>query len=139
MAELKTQPTDESVEAFLNAIPDETRRKDCFTLLGMMQQATGAPPVMWGEAIVGFGDYHYSYASGRQGDWFQVGFSPRKQNLTLYLMTGFDQYESLLAGLGKHSTSKSCLYIKRLSDIDMPTLQQLIRLSVEHIAGGVSG
>jgi hypothetical protein len=138
MAELKTQPNDKSVEAYLNAIPDEVRRKDCFTLLEMMQQATGAPPVMWGDAIVGFGNYHYSYASGREGDWFQVGFSPRKQNLTLYLISGFDQYQSLLARLGKHSTSKSCLYIKRLSDVDLPALQELVRRSVEQTAGGKS-
>jgi hypothetical protein len=138
MAELKTQPNDKSVEAYLNAISDEARRKDCFTLLEMMQQATGAPPVMWGDAIVGFGNYHYSYASGREGDWFQVGFSPRKQNLTLYLISGFDQYQSLLARLGKHSTSKSCLYIKRLSDVDLSALQELVRRSVEQTAGGKS-
>lgn len=135
MAELKTQPNDKSVEAYLNAIPDEAKRKDCFTLLEMMQQVTGAPPVMWGEAIVGFGNYHYCYETGREGDWFLVGFSPRKQNLTLYFMSGFDQYESLLARLGKHSIGKSCLYVKRLSDIDLPTLQELVRLSTEQMAG----
>jgi len=134
MAELKTQPTDQDVITFLNAIPDEKKRRDCFTLLDLMRQATGAEPVMWGDAIIGFGRYHYRYASGREGEWFLVGFSPRVQNLTLYIISGFDQYEALLAKLGKHSTSKSCLYIKRLDDIDLTTLQELVQRSVDHMA-----
>lgn len=135
MAELKTQPTNQDVVAFLNAIPDEAKRRDCFILLDLMQEITGAQPVMWGDAIIGFGRYHYRYASGREGEWPPVGFSPRKQNLTLYFMTGFDQYEALLAKLGKHSIGKSCLYIKRLDDMDLPTLQELVRRSTEHMAG----
>ena len=134
MAELKTQPTDQDVITFLNAIPDERKRRDCFTLLAIMQQATGAQPVMWGDAIIGFGRYHYRYASGREGEWFLVGFSPRVQNLTLYIISGFDQYDLLLSKLGKHSTSKSCLYIKRLDDIDLTALQELVQRSVDHMA-----
>jgi hypothetical protein len=134
MAELKTRPTGASVEDFLNDIEDEQRRRDCFTLLEMMRQATQAEPQMWGDAIVGFGSYHYRYASGREGDWFLTGFSPRKQNLTLYIMSGFDEYDALLDGLGKYKTGKACLYIKRLEDVDLPALQRLIQESVSHVA-----
>lgn len=133
MAELKTRPTDKSVTAFLNNIADEQKRQDCFAILGMMQQATGAAAKMWGDSIVGFGSYHYKYASGREGDWFLVGFSPRKQNLTLYVMAGFSEYDGLLSQLGKHKTGKSCLYIKKLADINQSTLQELITKSVAHM------
>jgi len=133
MAELKTQKNDASVEAFLNTVADERKRRDCFTLLEMMQEVTGAEPLMWGDSIVGFGEYHYTYASGRAGDWFLTGFAPRKQNLTLYIMAGFDEYDELLGKLGKHSTGKSCLYIKRLADVDMAALNELIALSVRHM------
>jgi hypothetical protein len=141
MAELKTQPTDRDVIAFLNGIPDEMKRRDSFTIMELMQQVTQSKPVMWGDAIIGFGSYHYCYESGREGDWFLTGFSPRKQNLTLYIMSGFDQYDPLLARLGKHSTGKSCLYIKRLEDINLPALEELVRLSVEFLAsyGGAAG
>ena len=134
MAELKTQKNDASVEAFLNTVADERKRRDCFTLVELMRKATGAEPAMWGDSIVGFGEYHYTYASGRASDWFLTGFAPRKQNLTLYIMAGFDEYEELLGKLGKHSTGKSCLYIKRLDDVDMPVLRELVQLSVEHMA-----
>jgi hypothetical protein len=134
MAELKTQPTDRDVIAFLNGIPDEKKRRDSFTIMDLMQQVTQSKPVMWGDAIIGFGSYHYCYESGREGDWFLTGFSPRKQNLTLYIMSGFDQYDALLARLGKHTTGKSCLYIKRLEDVDRSTLEELVRLSVENLA-----
>lgn len=134
MAELKTQPNSKSVEAFLNAIPDERKRQDSITLLEMMKQVTQAEPVMWGDSIIGFGSYHYCYESGREGDWFLTGFSPRKQNLTLYIMSGFDQYDALLAKLGKHSTGKSCLYVRRLKDIDLSTLEELVRRSVEFLS-----
>ncbi|MCB0240931.1 MAG: DUF1801 domain-containing protein [Anaerolineae bacterium] len=130
---MKTQKNDASVEAFLNTVADERKRRDCFTLLEMMQEATGAEPLMWGDSIVGFGEYHYTYASGRAGDWFLTGFAPRKQNLTLYIMAGFDEYDELLGKLGKHSTGKSCLYIKRLADVDMAALNELIALSVRHM------
>ena len=134
MAELKTKPTDQSVEAFLNSLSDEKKRQDSFTLLDLMKKVTGAEPKMWGSSIIGFGDYHYTYASGREGDWFLTGFSPRKQNLTVYITAGFNQYESLLKKLGKHTTGKSCLYIKKLEDIDLPTLKTLIEQSVRHMA-----
>lgn len=131
MAELKTQKNDASVEAFLHTV-DEKRRDDCFALLELMGEVTDAPAKMWGTSIVGFGEYHYKYASGREGEWMIIGFSPRKQNLTLYLMSGFDGYDKLLGKLGKHSVGKSCLYIKRLSDVDTDVLRQLVEVSVEH-------
>ncbi len=130
MAELKTKATTQSVVKFLNSITDEQRRQDCFTLLEMLKKATGAEPKMWGSSIVGFGDYHYAYASGREADWFLAGFSPRKQNLTLYSMGGFMQYEALLEKLGKHKTGKGCLYINKLEDIHLPTLRKMIEQSV---------
>jgi hypothetical protein len=133
MAELKTKPNEQSVEAFLNSVAYEKKRRDCFTILELMQQVTGTEPEMWGSTIVGFGRYHYKYASGREGDWFLTGFSPRKQNLTLYIMAGFTEYEALLSKLGKHSTGKSCLYIKKIEDIDLEALRELVRQSVEHV------
>lgn len=133
MAQLKTQPNDQSVTAFLNRVEDETKRQDSFTILDLMQQATGDEPVMWGDSIIGFGTYHYKYASGREGDWFLVGFSPRVQNLTLYIMSGFDEYEELLGKLGKHSTGKSCLFVKRLENIDLNVLKELVEKSVAHM------
>ena len=134
MADLKTQPNNRSVEDFLNRIEDENKRLDSFKLLELMQSVTGKQPRMWGDSIVGFGSYHYRYASGREGDWFLAGFSPRKQSLTLYIMAGFDQYQSLMAGLGRYTTGKSCLYVKKLDDIDYDTLRELVRLSAEHVA-----
>ena len=133
MAELKTKPTQASVKEFLNQIPDEERRKDCFAVAKIMEEITGSKPKMWGPSIVGFGTYHYKYASGREGDWMITGFSPRKKDLTLYIMMGFEKYPELMKQLGKHSTGKSCLYIKRLSDIDIPTLKKLIKGSVKQL------
>ena len=133
MAELKTKQTDESVTEFLNGVPDEKKRQDSFAILELMTEVTGAEPRMWGESIVGFGSYHYRYASGREGDWFVTGFSPRKQNLTLYIMAGFDNYDHLLENLGKYKTGKSCLYIKRLEDVDLDTLRELVSQSVQHM------
>jgi hypothetical protein len=135
MAEPKTKSTDDSVLDFLNGIDDEKKRQDSFTILELMKQATGAEPKMWGSSIVGFGSYHYKYASGRVGDWFVTGFSPRKQDLTLYIMSGFDEYEALLSKLGKHKTGKACLYINKLQDIDISVLRELVKRSVEHLAG----
>jgi hypothetical protein len=129
--ELKTKMTEASVEDFLNAVKDEETRKDCFEILKMMKQATKAEPKMWGTSIVGFGTYHYKGASGREGDWMLTGFSPRKQNLTLYIMAGFERYNQLLKKLGKHSTGKSCLYIKKLADVDKKVLKELIAESVK--------
>ena len=131
MAELKTKPSDESVEEFLRQVPDERKRQDCFTLLEMMRTASGMPPKLWGGSMVGFGDEHYRYASGREGDWFLIGFSPRKQNLTLYLMYGVEDQKELLEKLGKHKTGKACLYINKLSDVDLTALDALIRWSLE--------
>jgi hypothetical protein len=136
MAELKTRPTRASVDKFLKQIADETRREDCFKVAKMMEEITGEKPTMWGPSIVGFGTYHYKYASGREGDWPITAFSPRKQDLTLYIMAGFKQYPELMEKLGKHSTGKSCLYIKRLSDIHVPTLKKLIRESVKKTRAG---
>lgn len=131
MAEPKTKPTSKSVEKFLNSVKEEGRREDCFAVAKLMEEVTGFKPQMWGEYIVGFGSYHYKYASGQEADWPLTSFSPRKQNLTLYLMTGFEQQQELLKKLGKHSSTKSCLYIKRLDDIDLPTLKKLVRESVK--------
>lgn len=131
MAELKTKATEQSVEAFLNTVADEQTRQDCFALVKLMQKATKAKPKMWGPAIVGFGDYHYKYESGRENDWFYVGFSPRKQNLALYGL-GVTRQPELMQKLGKHKTGKSCLYIKRLADIDQKVLKELLARSIEH-------
>jgi len=133
MAELKTKPTNASVEKFINQVADETRREDCFKVLKMMEEITGEKPKMWGPSIVGYGSYHYKYASGQEGDWPIAAFSPRKQDLTLYLLPGFQEHADLMQQLGKHRTGKSCLYIKRLSDVHVPTLKKLIRESVKRM------
>ena len=133
MAELKTKPTQASVKEFLNQIPDKERRDDCFAVAKIMEEITGDKPKMWGPSIVGFGTYHYKYDSGREADWMLTGFSPRKKDLTLYIMMGFEKHADLMKQLGKHSKSKSCLYIKRLSDIHVPTLKKLIKSSVKDL------
>ena len=133
MAETKTKPTDESVADFLNRIPDEERRADCFAVAKIMEEITGEKPKMWGPSIVGFGSFHYKYDSGREGDWLVTGFSPRKKDLTLYLMMGFEKHHELMKKLGRHSHAKSCLYLKRLSDIHIPTLKKLIKASVKDL------
>ena len=133
MAELKTKLTDASVEAFLNTLEDESKRKDAQTILQMMQDVTGEAPRMWGNSIVGFGSYRYKYASGKEGDWMLTGFSPRKQNLTLYIMSGFEINADIMSRLGKHTTGKGCLYIKKLKDVDQTVLRELITQSVEHM------
>lgn len=134
MAELKTKKNTASVEKFLNNVADEQRRRDCFRVLEIMKAETKAEPAMWGTSIVGFGRYQYKYASGRDLEWFLTGFSPRKQDLTLYIMPGLERYPSLMKKLGKHKTGKSCLYIKKLEDVDLPTLKQLIKRSVADLA-----
>ncbi len=133
MAELKTQRNDGDVQAFLQSITHEKRREDSLAMLEIMQAITGEPPKMWGNSIVGFGDYHYKYESGREGDFFITGFSPRKQSLTLYIMAGFDRYNDLMARLGQYKTGKSCLYINRLEDVDPDVLKELIRESVQYM------
>ena len=129
----KTVPTGKSVEKFLEGIDDERKRADSRELLDLMKDITGEEAVMWGDSIVGFGAYHYKYESGREGDMPLAGFSPRKQSLTLYIMDGFDEYDGLLGKLGKHSTGKACLYVKRLDDVDRDVLRELIRRSVAHM------
>ncbi|KAA3609239.1 MAG: DUF1801 domain-containing protein [Calditrichaeota bacterium] len=131
MAELKTKPTKLPVTAFLDGVADEKKRRDSYTILELMQRATGAKPVMWGSSIIGFGNYHYCYDSGREGDWFLTGFSPRKQALTLYIMTGFKRYDKLMQKLGKYKTGKGCLYLKKLDDVDLTVLEELITASVK--------
>lgn len=131
MADLKTIPTKVNVDKFLKSITDEGKRSDCYQILELMKKATKAEPKMWGTSIVGFGKQHYVYESGRELDWFLMGFSPRKQNLTLYSMGGFNQFEDLLKQLGKYSTGKGCLYINKLADIDIKVLKKLIRQSVK--------
>ena len=126
MAENKTKENDANVEDFLNSIEDEIKRKDCFLLLGMMKKVTNLPAKMWGDNMVGFGTYHYVYESGREGDIFLIGFSPRKNYLSLYLVTGFTPYEDLMAKLGKFKTGKSCLNIKKLSDVKIDVLKSLM-------------
>ncbi len=127
----KTLPTDASVLSFLAEIEDDEKRKDSEVLIAMMQKVSGKPAVMWGPSIIGFGSYHYTYESGREGDMPEIGFSPRKANLTIYVYQGFDDFGELLGKLGKHSTSVACLYIKRLSDVDIDVLQKIIARSYE--------
>lgn len=136
MAEMKTRQTAASVSAFLDAVENEQRRADCRVVADLMRAVTGEEPKLWGPSIVGFGSYHYKYASGREGDWFVTGFSPRKQDLTLYIMAGFDRYDELMAKLGKYKTGKSCLYLKRLSDVDLGVLRELVTASVEAMRNG---
>ena len=139
MAEAKTRANEDDVGAFLETVENENKRKDAYTILDLMKKVTGEKPVMWGESIVGFGSYTYTYASGRTGDWPTVGFSPRKQSLSIYIMSGFDGYEALLAKLGKHKTGKACLYINKLSDVNMEILEELIRRSANFSGGVRSG
>lgn len=129
MAEAKTRPTTVSPADFIDRLEDPQRRADCHAILAMMAKASGAPAVMWGPAIIGFGRYLVTYANGSTAEWLAMGFSPRKNDLTLYLSNEFDGYDALMAKLGKHKTSKACLYIKRLSDIDRPTLEALVEKS----------
>lgn len=133
MAEMKTRATGDSVDALLGAIPDEQRRQDCLRVLDIMKDVTGEAPKIWSGSMVGFGTYHYRYDSGREGDWFVTGFAPRKGNLTLYIMAGFDRYPELLGRLGKYKTGKSCLHVKTLADVDEDVLRELVRASVDHM------
>ena len=130
MAELKTKATGKSVEGFLDSVKDPTRREDCRRVAAIMTKATGAPPRMWGSAIVGFGDYRYRYASGKEGDWFLVGFSPRKDNLTLYMTAWLKDHDALVEKLGKVKRGGGCLYVNRLDDVHLPTLTRLVQASV---------
>jgi hypothetical protein len=131
MAELKTKETSASVSEFLGKVADPQRRADCFAVVDIMRDVTSEEPKMWGSSIVGFGSYHYKYESGHEGDSMITGFSPRKSDLTLYIMGGLDSFSDLLPKLGKNKTAKSCLYIKKLSDIDVGVLRKIISKSVK--------
>ena len=132
MADHAVSNIDPSIQSFLETIEDTKKRADSVALIHFLREVTGEEPKLWG-SIVGFGSYHYKYDSGREGDSPLTGFSPRKQNLTLYIMSGFEDYEALLARLGKHKIGKACLYIKRLDDIDLETLKTLILRSIAHV------
>jgi hypothetical protein len=132
-AELKTKVNEASVTQFLESVTDQQKRDDCFEILKLMKQVTREEPKMWGSSIVGFGSYHYKGKSGREGDWMLVGFSPRKQNLTVYLNHGFDTHAALLKKLGKFTTGMGCLYIKRLDDVDKKVLKELVQASVKRM------
>ena len=135
MAQNKTQRNDGDVMAYLQSVKHKRRREDSLVMLELMQDITGEPAEMWGTSIVGFGSYHYRYASGREGDFMLTGFAPRKQALTLYIMGGHERHEALFARLGKYRTGSSCLYINKLDDVDMETLRELIAASVEYMRG----
>ena len=128
--ENKTQATTTSVEDYIAAITDEAKRKDSQVLVDMLKKLSGEPSVLWGDSIIGFGQYHYQYESGREGDMPIIGFSPRKREFAIYIMSGFEQFQVHLAKLGKHKTGKSCLYIKRLSDIQISVLEELMKESM---------
>jgi hypothetical protein len=130
MAEVKTKPNSNSVAAVIKAVENPKRREDAQVIKKMMDSITGWKPRMWGDSLVGYGEYHYKYASGREGDWFVTGFSPRKQALTVYIMPGFSSYDDLMSKLGKYKTGKSCLYINKLEDIDLKVLEKLVRQSI---------
>ena len=136
MSDLKTKPNNASAVEFIKSVEHPVRQKDGLALLDLMKDITGEQPVMWGGSIIGFGSYHFKYASGREGDWMKTGFSPRKSNISLYIMDGFDEYQDLLKKLGKHKTGKSCLYITKLADVNLEVLKQLISLSYHSAAMG---
>ena len=131
MSSNKTIETADSVENFINSVDDEKKRKDCWDMIALMKKVTGAEPVMWGSSLVGFGQYHYKYESGREGDFFITGFSPRKAAFTIYIMPGFDEYIEQMEKLGPHKTGKSCLYVKSLEVIDRGVLEEIIQDSVK--------
>lgn len=134
--ELKTKVNDASVVKFLEGIEPEQKRLESFQLLDLFKKVTGEEPKMWGSNIIGFGSYHYIYAFGQEGDWFKVGFSPRKQKFSLYIMSGFEELQELLSKLGKHKTGKGCLYVNKLADIDISILEKLILESFHHLRAG---
>ncbi len=133
MAKNKTIPTSRSVVDFLNEVENEQKKKDAFELLALMKDITKEDPILWGPTLVGFGTYHYKYESGREGDFFVAGFSPRKTALTIYIMSGFKKHDSLMGKLGKYKNGKSCLYVKKLDDIDRNVLRELIVESIAYV------
>lgn len=136
MAKLKTVETTASVISFVNSIPDVNKRNDCFEIIKIMKQATNMEPKMWGKDIIGFGNYKYKYESGREGEWFLTGFSPRSLNISIYIMTGFNRYKELMKKLGNVKTGKSCLYVKKLEEIDKKILKDIILLSLKDLKTG---
>ena len=132
MVEVKTKPSGKSVQAFLDGISDKSRRKDCYTVLGIMERVTGDKATIWGTGSVGFGNYHYKYASGHEGDCFLVGFASRKSALTLYITAGVERFPKIVEKLGKHKAGKGCLYIKKLDDVNLSVLEDLLQKSVDH-------
>lgn len=134
MAELKTKPHQGDVHQFIESIEHPKRKEDSKKLLNIFDEILNEEPVLWGPSIIGFGSYHYKYPTGREGDWFLAGFSPRKQNMTLYIMAGFENYEELLSKLGKYKTGKSCLYINKLEDVNIDVLKKLIKESAQHVS-----
>ncbi len=136
MSDLKTKPNDKNVEEYLQKIENPTKREDSFKILELMREVSNEEPKMWGDSIIGFGSYHYKYESGREGDWFITGFATRKQNVTLYIMSGFDKHEDLLKKLGKYKTGKSCLYINKLKDINFRILREIVSKSIEFVRKG---
>jgi hypothetical protein len=131
MSDVKTVPTKTSPRDFIATVTHATRRKDAEALVEMMGRITGWEPRMWGPAIIGFGEYHYKYDSGREGDFMRTGFSPRKQNMVVYIMPGYSNYDEILGRLGKHKLGKSCLYINKLADVDLTVLEELIRAGLD--------
>jgi hypothetical protein len=132
MAEQKNKPNDQSVKGFLDNIADETRRTECYAMVDLMKRVTKTEPRIWGSGVVGFGNYHYKYASGHEGYCFVTGFAPRKGAMTLYITAGVERFPKLLAKLGKHKAGKGCLYIKKLDDVNLSVLEDLVKQSVEH-------
>ena len=139
MSELKTKKNKASIKDFLDKIEDDKKRQDSYAIHKLMQDVTGDDGAMWGAAIVGYGSYHYQYASGQEGDWMATGFSPRKNALTIYIMSGFEKFDALMSKLGKFKTGKSCLYVKKLEDIDTVVLKELVQKSVNHIKKAYPG
>ncbi len=133
MAENKTVATDDSVKAFIETVDNEQKRKDAYELVALFEKVTGEKAVMWGSSIIGFGQYHYKYDSGREGDFMLAGFSPRKTKFSIYIMAGFSRYDNYLEKLGKHKTGKSCLYVNKLADIDQSILEEMIKDSVKFV------
>lgn len=132
MTTLKTSKTGVDVNGFLETVP-ESQQDDCRRLITLMESVTQSPPVMWGPSMIGFGQYHYVYESGHEGDWFLAGFAPRKQNLSIYIMAGFDRYDALMSRLGKYKTGKACLYVRTLGDVDTDVLRELVAESVQYM------
>jgi hypothetical protein len=137
-AELKTQPNEVDVNDFLNKLIDEKKKNDCYKIIDIMKDISGEEPVMWGSSIIGFGHWHYKYESGREGDWFKMGFSPRKQNITIYINPGYGPFESALEKhgkkLGKYKTGKACLYVNKIEDIDLSVLREMIIMSLDYFS-----